>query len=341
MENESPSSDQWRTLYDLAARLYSLAPWEIMQETDLVGITDLISGETNYISVMGALGEHLAISLYLGQAGLFGFLELASTAELQAEVLLETPQLQLSFEDREELGPDDRAIIKRLGLKFRGRQTWPLFVSMRPGHFPWRLDASEARVLATALAQLLEVAPRFEDNGAARQGHKRTEILVREPAGEGNVLQWHDVTRKLPTLKAQEIRVEVPEAIMNGVRALQETMPRLEVGLEVVSSIGERGARPRSAYCLLAVEPGSGFVLGQDVFSIETTIEAMYGGIPRRLLTLLQGAGARPLVVDVASNRLASVLRPVLAPLKCEVRLRPRLPQCDRAMESLRLFLSR
>jgi hypothetical protein len=103
MEHAEPSLDQWRLLYDLAAKVYALAPWEYMEETDLLGVTDPVSGETNFVSVMGALGEHLALALYLGKPGLRGFWDMTrqpSTSD--PGLLLETPQLQLTFEDRQE-----------------------------------------------------------------------------------------------------------------------------------------------------------------------------------------------------------------------------------------------
>ena len=61
-------------------------------------------------------------------------------------MFLGVPQLQASFEDRSELHDKDRQVIKDLGLKFRGRQTWPLFRSYRAGFVPWHLDADEGRV---------------------------------------------------------------------------------------------------------------------------------------------------------------------------------------------------
>jgi hypothetical protein len=50
--------------------------------------------------------------------------------------LLEIPQLQASWEDREELHVRDRETIKALGRKYRGRQAWPLFRSYQPGYAP-------------------------------------------------------------------------------------------------------------------------------------------------------------------------------------------------------------
>jgi len=37
------------------------------------------------------------------------------------------------FEDRDGLDKQDREVIKKLGLKFRGAHAWPMFCSYRPG----------------------------------------------------------------------------------------------------------------------------------------------------------------------------------------------------------------
>ena len=48
--------------------------------------------------------------------------------------------IMLSFEDRDALQEEDLAVIRGLGLSFRGRQAWPLFRSYRPGYLPARRD---------------------------------------------------------------------------------------------------------------------------------------------------------------------------------------------------------
>ena len=65
--------------------------------------------------------------------------------------------LMASFEDWEEIEPKDREVMKALGLKFRGRNAWPLFRSFLPGTFPWYLTAAEARYLTICLGQALLV----------------------------------------------------------------------------------------------------------------------------------------------------------------------------------------
>ena len=84
------------------------------------------------------------MSLYLGSEGIHGYLSLQELGPFaDPEDLIQIPQLQASFEDREQLDKRDREVIKELGLKFRGRNAWPMFRSYRPSLFPWFLESGE------------------------------------------------------------------------------------------------------------------------------------------------------------------------------------------------------
>jgi hypothetical protein len=137
--DSSPTLQEWRKLYEAAIQIKQLAPWERMSEDMLFGVQDPETGEIGFVSIMGALGEHFAVAVYIGAKGLQGFWIAHSGDEnpfIPAEVILETFHLQASFEDRNMLRKDDRDIIKQLGLKFRGRNEWPMFRSYRPGFVP-------------------------------------------------------------------------------------------------------------------------------------------------------------------------------------------------------------
>src|SRR5690606_30043992 len=115
--NETLHETAWKGLFEAAFRIKDMAPWEWMVETDMFGIRD--GGETCYVSVMGNLGEHLGISVYRGDAALSRFLDLRDIPEETImeypELLLQIPQLQLSFENREDLQEWDRRLIRKMG----------------------------------------------------------------------------------------------------------------------------------------------------------------------------------------------------------------------------------
>ena len=136
-EEITPGIREWRRLYESAVRIKEISPWEWMTETDVFGVQSPESGELGFVSVMGLLGEHYAVSLYLGSEGIHGFLDLQEMGPFaDPGALIQIPQIQASFENREELDKRDREVIEELGLKFRGRNAWPMFRSYRPSLFP-------------------------------------------------------------------------------------------------------------------------------------------------------------------------------------------------------------
>jgi hypothetical protein len=118
-----PQRDEWSRLYQAAIRIKEMAPWQWMSETDIFGVRNPEMGEIGFVSIMGALGEHYAVAVYLGSQGLYRFWSFEESGPYALDDgLLAIPHLQASFEDRSELTKRDLDVIKTLSLKFRGRQ---------------------------------------------------------------------------------------------------------------------------------------------------------------------------------------------------------------------------
>src|SRR5262249_4599727 len=147
MSEKKPTAEEWKKLYVAAAKVKEMSPWEWMMEDEVFGVQNPETDEIGFVSVMGAGGEHFAISVYPGAEALYDFLTLHNEGEEEtedsavAERVLEIPQLQASFEDRNSLQKEDRDLIKKLNLKFRGANNWPLFRNYAPGMFPWFLTS--------------------------------------------------------------------------------------------------------------------------------------------------------------------------------------------------------
>jgi hypothetical protein len=75
-EETTPGIREWRGLYESAVRVKEISPWEWMTEADIFGVQSPETGDLGFVSVMGMLGEHYAVSLYRGSEGIHGFLDL-------------------------------------------------------------------------------------------------------------------------------------------------------------------------------------------------------------------------------------------------------------------------
>lgn len=338
----APTLEEWRRLYAAAVRVKELGPWQWMTEDQVFGVQDPATGQIGFVSVMGALGEHFAIALYPDARALYAFWDLTRTDEMAApERLLEIPQLQLSFEDRDLLRDEDRRVIKQLGLKFRGANAWPLFRSYRPGFVPWHLEADEAHALTWALEQTLEVTPRLRDDPALLEMPNNVSYLVRVPLQQQQGVVWEDrIVEVLPPEPAS-IPIEVDSQALEQLRRTPHRAMTLEIDLIMLPSAvqEERGKRPVFPYQLLVVDSNSGFILGHDLLIARTTLEEMWSRVPMSLIQCLAAAGIMPQQVKVRSPLMLHLLQPLADELHFELKQVSRLRAVNQVRREMARFM--
>jgi hypothetical protein len=337
MAESSPTLDEWRKLYEAIIRTKETAPWEWMTETDIFGVQDPETDEIGFVSVMGMLGEHLALAVYRGAEGLYSFWAFAEIADdPPPDAILDMPHLQASFEDRGVLTNKDRDLIKQLGLRFRGRQAWPMFRSYRPGYLPWYLEPQEVRFLTHALEQAVEVALRFKGDPAILEPIDDESYLVRVPLQVECELVWEDKLMRVPPPEPEEISVAMDLEALEYVKELPQGEHTLEADLLLVPvQIREKGARPYMPHMLLVVESESGFILSSQLLEPKSGLAEMWGSVPMQIIHQLANLGTRPREIRVRSFQLFALVQLLAQELGFGVKHSPRLPSLDRAERSL------
>lgn len=337
-----PTLESWRRLYELVGQVKQLAPWEWMTEEDLFGVADPDSGSLMFVSVMGMLGEHISVAAYLGEAALYDFLDFHDNPPEDMNFvvgarLLSMRQLQVSFEDRDMLREQDRAVIRQLGLKFRGRGAWPLFRSYEAGLVPWFITAEEARLLA--LEQVLEVAPRVRENARLLHVKRKEHFLVRVSRREAGGLIWSDEIRRIPPPEVKAITVTMDKGLLAAFRHLPLHKLVIEADLfMLLSAIGDR-ERPYYPYMLMLVDSRNGIIVEQEMLAVETSYEALLANVPMHVIRRLAGTGVMPSALHVSSPELYQVLQPVIQAAGIKLVSKARLPEIENARESLTSYL--
>ncbi|MBN2448991.1 MAG: hypothetical protein JXR77_01295 [Lentisphaeria bacterium] len=341
----APALDQWRRAYELAAEIRDLAPWTWMRDTDHLGFEDPEDGSPRFISVMGREGEHYAVAVYRRVEDLFRIMDLVRDPGEVSDGILETSQLQLSFEDRDFLDAADRQVIKRLGLTFRGRQSWPCFRSYLPGQFPWFVDRDELRQLTLALEQVLAVAPRFRDDEDGleclnRMGMDEHVFLMRTPVSTAGTVEWQESMVRIERPASPEIVPEGNEFLLQRAVRFPAVENTLEVDLRPAPSpVQERkGQRPYFPWIMLVVESGQGFIVGHEMLVPVPTLDAVYSRAAGALLDVLASQQIRPAEILVRSERVAALFRAVCGKLDTRLTVRPSLPRAEDAFTSLLRF---
>ena len=180
-------NSQWTDLFAAASAFRELGPWSWMTDSQVFGVKEPTKGEIAWCAVLGLKGEVFGLAAYLGTAGL-SIYRGTQTGKFGAdsdEIRFGFPCLLASFEDRQGLEASDIALIRSLGLSFRGRNSWPQFRSHRRGWYPWRLDGSEVAFLAAVLRQALVVCSRLRSEPDLLTPSHPQELLLRVIAENG------------------------------------------------------------------------------------------------------------------------------------------------------------
>lgn len=338
METPAPTLEEFRRLYEAAIAFKQDAPWEWLTEDKVFGIRDPETGQIGYASIMGMRGEHLALGLYLGSEGLDGFWRMErGEKEDNPTFLLEIPQLQASFEDRNTLHAQDRQVIKALGLKFRGRQAWPMFRSYVPGYLPWFVTPEETRFLTVTLKQTLDVTHRLEDNPVLLVPSQQGQYLVRTLTKQGWTDEW--------LIPSPPLERPQPSFDEKRLATMQKQLPRQRFALQadlfaMSSPIKEKeDPRPYLPYALMVVEADSGLILGTELMAPKPSLEAVWHQAPTKLLDAIARMGLLPHQIAVRSARVRDVLAPAATGLGIRLKVSRRLPALDHARAALERWM--
>jgi hypothetical protein len=345
MKETAPTTADWKALYQAALEFKEIEAWTWMYDSDVFGVQDPASGEIGYCCIMGNLGEMFALALYLGSEGLESYMRIASEpppdpSEAFEELMLQRC-LMASFVNREELTKEDHQVIKRLGLKFRGRNAWPLFRSYRPAHFPWYLTADEARFLTLALQQAREVCLRFREDPALFDPPQEELWFVRVPEGTEKGLSWKDAwlepalleEEELPTVPIDELRL----ARLKKVAQFMDAVWEIDFFLSPTPVQDKRGERPHYPYQTLTVDHVSGFIFDTHLASPETYL----GEFPERFLALAERLKRLPVEIWVKREDAYDLLEPITSRLGIELYLVDELESLEEARSAFRQFMDR
>lgn len=353
MSRRQEAAEKWRPLYEAADRIKKLAPWDWMEESDIFGVQDPESGEIGFVSVMGLLGEHLCVAVYLGANALNQFWALSEMDEIEdamedelevVSYLLSIPQMQASFEFQDMVTKEDAQIMRRLKLKYNDSTGFPIFRNIHPGCPPDLLDVDRIPFLTLVLEQTLDVASRFEEDENLLYPDSVGDeemYLLRVASEQDGKLVWRDEIMPFPEPQPTLIAIDLEE---DAYEALQNA-PRVGNSVEIdvfmmPTPIEERGLeRPFFPYPLLIVDSDSGFVLAHEMLTPLPSLEAMYSQVPQKVIDLLLQINILPHEIHVQREGVSIPLGQVFNALNVPVVNKPSLPMLTEAKMSMLGFL--
>jgi len=332
-----PTFTDMEKLYWLALAFFEMKPWELLDESLLVVTPNADTGELRYCSVMGAVGQVFAMHVYLGDDGLRQFRKLEN-GEITNPLELFAAARYLSVEavPKGELETQDRALLKALGHRNGKGEGSPIFRSVRPGYFPWFVNAEEANTLAECMeavitickAILAEKLPDLWDEEGAYP------CLTRAEGQEsGYVVQR--VRPAPPLLSPQPIQLgeEFLVPLRNQDLALRGIM-ELDY-LFTGTPTGKKNERKACACLALAVDAATGFLYAPEIILANVPPGE---ALARVFLKAVTSTRTMPEEVKVRKE-FETTLTPVMESFGVKLTVASRLPALNAAKTALREFL--
>lgn len=193
-------------LYDLALNYRKTKLWKALYDSEFFTVS-LSNGQIGYCCVMGFLGEHIALAIYIGNRGLdtYRLLQNMGCVEMNAlkeqEWMESQDCLQCAFECKESLSPRELVGIQSYArprrIAFRGTNAFPQFVRYSPACYPWLVsEPAEVGFLCEALTAALEVSAKLASKGKDHLGFTEgpaydREIPLLTPIDDGFVWTRH------------------------------------------------------------------------------------------------------------------------------------------------------
>lgn len=336
MQDLEPSFQEWKNLYRTAIEFWQIQPWQWIDDTDLFGVKNPEDGEIGYCCVVGALGEFLGLVVYLGTEGLESYLKIQRSESPEEDLLNTGKCLTASLEDRKALQKPDLEVIKRLGLRFRGEKSWPLFRSYEPGYYPWYLNQRQVRFLTHALTQAADVSLRIKQNRDLLSGSEKGRYLIRIAEQSGSGLHWRDEWLAPASPEGAKHEVPVPDELRLQ-RIKKKELRQIgiwEIDFSFIPIPIQEGHRPFFPLCLLIVDHDSGYVLRSHLESKDRYRPEFQN----QMLSAIEKINLLPQEIWVKRDEGFQLFEPLVSRLGLKMKRVKRLKELEHARRSMESY---
>jgi hypothetical protein len=186
----------WRPLYSAAEQFRKNAPWQWMDDCNVFGVQSKHSKQTLYGCVMGSAGQTFGLAIYRGAEGLGMFLALQNgDVEPEDETIhMRQNSLLAELTSKKYLEDFDLEIVNKLGLRPKGKNSWPLFRSMLPDHSPWPISELEALATLDVFEALKIYSKKIENDPEFDIAHGDSKIAVYKNKSGTWIPTWKPIT---------------------------------------------------------------------------------------------------------------------------------------------------
>jgi hypothetical protein len=322
-------------LCSLAAAVRAAEPWAALSETQLIAVQRRKNSEPDFVSVLGAAGEHRAIFVYPGIRGYAWAQDMQAADPNAAKRLMiaENESLRVSFVPGNELTELDAELMK--ACRWDAARAGVAFRSVRYGWLPWYLNEEEGQRLCSALEALMA----FVSSGHLESSeenlwpedqsdlpHAVLPMMVRKNG------KWSLSMLNMRLTRVNEPQLWVSPEDLRGLPAGRKSGALCLGDVVLPSSIGGPNERPAPVHLCVAADYRSGHAFPPAVREPGTPLGI---SASQAVLAAIQVRRQIPETVFVPEPLLVDLLSELARVVGFALRLRRHLPMLDELFREL------
>ncbi len=301
-------------LYRMAFKFRETKLWENVADSELFAVR-LDEHTTGYCSVMGMLGEHVALALYIADSGFETYRNIACN-EYSPGFIFEQDCIQLSLENAELLDKIDIDEAKKYAYRFNkeltGENAYPVFLRYSPFRIPWDVtDKTDMEYLAIAVQCSVEVANNFEKFLQYFEGKyiniEQGGTVIPLICMNAGAFEWKETTLPAPVQRTYETVTFCDDLVAQTIKKRKKAGV-WECELLAMNSPVDMGEGNPPAYpeLLLCVDAGTGMVLNGDALAVSNDD---YMDLVKGLANVLLDAKGMPAEIRVRNEKTQALLQ--------------------------------
>lgn len=317
--------NEWSELYEIALRIKEMKPWEKLYDLDLITIIFDENSEPVMCSIMGKGGDFYGIGVYIGLQAIHDFFLMLESEKMPPDQKIRYQRcIMCNFGDREELRKDEYEIIKKLGLKFRGRNNWIYFRVFDPIYAPYMPDKNDVLQMTKILNQLYFALEAL--NNGFKVNFEKGKTLLRKFDKESN--SW--INQEFPVI-IPKADYPVPlindEILIKRLRTQKANKAILDLDIVHLNSIinDKKYDKPLAMRMCIMSDRKTGMVLSQHVLAPEDDEVIIMNST---LINYVLSIGI-PKVIYVRDRYIHSIMKDLCQKLKIDLKISQQLHAID------------
>lgn len=334
------SLDTFRALCHAATELGSLAPWEYMCDTALLGIRD--NGHVRLGSVLGNDGEPSPFALFVhrGELGLRWVMAVSFGGQQDSDdpnFMYSDDALMVEFVSRNKLEQHDIDLLSQIGFQPLAcpQWAWVKFRSYRPGAIPWFLEQAEAELLLSDLRVAIPFVRLVAGKKDLYDDRADNEVpFCPKNATAATRIEDLDWQKLVLPPEPLPVPVSLSAAELTGLRALPQN-DELSLELDCLYSPGgvDEEPRPHFLWMGIAVDARKGVLVNSAMDNSQTHMPEQIAA--RCLLQTMTKLKCRPKEILMSRAGLIFALEPITRSLDIRTSPVAKLKELDKIYRRL------